>query len=163
MPEGALSIRLTALEDWQILKQIRLASLRDAPSAFVQTHAQASAISDQEWQDRAAGLSEPRIIMAFIDGKAVGMIGGIRYEGEFNMASMWVSPEFRQIGIASKLITGLKTFARNQGYIQLILQVAAANNAAIQCYLRQGFQLCDNSAGAAPSFDDNDRKMVCLL
>jgi hypothetical protein len=47
-------IRPTEESDWERLKSIRLAALRDAPTAFGVSHAQAAANSDEQWKPAAA-------------------------------------------------------------------------------------------------------------
>jgi hypothetical protein len=53
--DTAIVIRQTVAADWPALKQLRLAALRDAPTAFGVTHAQALGNSDAQWQARADG------------------------------------------------------------------------------------------------------------
>jgi hypothetical protein len=50
-----MMIRLTTEADWEVLREMRLASLLDTPTAFGVTHASAAANSEAQWRDRAAG------------------------------------------------------------------------------------------------------------
>ena len=48
-----MDIRLTQTEDWMLLKQVRLAALLDAPTAFGVSHQAAASYTDEQWQERA--------------------------------------------------------------------------------------------------------------
>ncbi|MFP3520210.1 GNAT family N-acetyltransferase, partial [Pseudomonas sp. SIMBA_077] len=47
-----MDIRPTQTKDWRLLKQVRLAALQDAPTAFGVSYQSAARYSDQQWQDR---------------------------------------------------------------------------------------------------------------
>ncbi|MFI6948964.1 GNAT family N-acetyltransferase [Streptomyces sp. NPDC050422] len=53
-------IRPVRAEEWQLVRELRLAALQDpvAPVAFLETYEQASERSDDFWRERAAGGSE---------------------------------------------------------------------------------------------------------
>ena len=46
-------IRPTTMTDWQLLRDIRLHALRDAPDAFSSTYAREAAFDEIEWRQRA--------------------------------------------------------------------------------------------------------------
>ena len=135
-----MEIRSTTADDWAILKEIRLAALRDAPTAFGVSHATAAAYSDAQWRERAAG-PHPEFLLAFRDGVAVGMIGGgvSAATGEYNLIAMWVKPECRGDGAAALLVDAIKTSAAAKGHTRIVLDVAPENAKAAAFYQRQGF------------------------
>ena len=45
-------VRETVAQDWQALRDIRLAALQDAPDAFASTYAEQAAFTEADWQDR---------------------------------------------------------------------------------------------------------------
>jgi ribosomal protein S18 acetylase RimI-like enzyme len=133
-------IRRTTEEDWKTLKQIRLASLRDAPTAFGVSHASAAAESDSQWRERASGRGRAEFLLAFVDGVAVGMVGGaVSAESEFNLIAMWVRPEYRGTAAASLLVEAIKERAAARGHARVVLDVAPDNCRAAAFYQRQGF------------------------
>lgn len=133
-------IRHTTEADWKILKEIRLASLRDAPSAFGVSHASAAAESDTQWRDRASGGGRAEFLLAFVDGVAVGMVGGaVSAKSEFNLIAMWVRPEFRGTAAACLLVEAIKERAAARGHSRLVLDVAPDNRRAAAFYQKQGF------------------------
>ena len=52
-----MDIRPTQTKDWRLLKQVRLAALQDAPTAFGVSYQSAARYSDQQWQERASGAT----------------------------------------------------------------------------------------------------------
>lgn len=135
-----MAIRATSADDWAVLKAIRLAALKDAPTAFGISHATAAAYTDAQWRERAAG-PHPLFLLAFRDGEAIGMIGGgvSAATGEYNLIAMWVQPEHRGSDTAAQLVTALKASAAAQGHTRIVLDVAPANARAAAFYRRQGF------------------------
>lgn len=133
-------IRRTTEEDWEALKAIRLASLRDAPTAFGVSHATAAAESESRWRERASGRGRGEFLLAFVDGVAVGMVGGaVSAQSEFNLIAMWVAPEYRGTAAATLLVAAIKARARERGHARVVLDVAPDNRRAAAFYQRQGF------------------------
>jgi ribosomal protein S18 acetylase RimI-like enzyme len=133
-------IRSTTDEDWESLKEIRLASLIDAPTAFGLTQATAAAYTDAQWRDRAAGRTRAEYLLAFMDGEAAGMIGGFVSEAlEFNLIGMWVKPAYRGTALAAGLVDSIKMRAAAQGHDRVVLDVSPENARAAAFYRKQGF------------------------
>lgn len=133
-------IRPTTEEDWEILKEIRLASLLDAPTAFGVSHADAAAYSDAQWRDRAARRGPAEFLLAFINGGAAGMVGGVMSQtSELNLIAMWVQPEYRGTAVAAGLVDSIKTRAVSQGHTRIVLDVSPNNERAAAFYRKQGF------------------------
>jgi ribosomal protein S18 acetylase RimI-like enzyme len=135
-----MEIRATTADDWAALKEIRLAALRDAPTAFGVSHATAAAYSEEQWRERAAG-PHLEFLLAFRDGVAAGMIGGgvSAATGEYNLIAMWVQPEHRGSDIAACLVAAIKASAAAKGHARIVLDVAPENARAAAFYQRQGF------------------------
>jgi ribosomal protein S18 acetylase RimI-like enzyme len=136
-------IRPTCEEDRRALKDVRLAALLDAPEAFGVSHATASGYTESQWRERASG-PHPRFWLAFLDGEAVGMIGGgVSARQRYNLIGMWLAPQVRGSGIAAQLVGAVKDEARSQGYGSVYLDVAPGNRRAVVFYERQGFAFID--------------------
>jgi ribosomal protein S18 acetylase RimI-like enzyme len=135
-----MEIRATTADDWAILKEIRLAALKDAPTAFGVSYSTAAAYTDAQWRERAAG-PHPLFLLAFLDGEAIGMIGGgvSAAIGEYNLIAMWVRPEHRGGGAAAHLVAAIKASAAAKGHTRIVLDVAPENARAAAFYRRQGF------------------------
>ena len=135
-----MQIRATCTEDWETLKEIRLAALKDAPTAFGVSYAMAAAYTDAQWRERATG-PHPEFLLAFRDGVAAGMIGGgvSAATGEYNLIAMWVKPEYRGTDTAAQLVTAVKASATARGHARIVLDVAPENARASVFYRKQGF------------------------
>lgn len=135
-----MEIRATSADDWKTLKEIRLAALLDAPTAFGVSYATAAAYNDAQWRERAAG-PHPEFLLAVRDGVAVGMIGGgvSAATSEYNLIAMWVRPEYRGTEAAARLVAAIKAKATAQGHSRVVLDVAPDNARAAAFYQRQGF------------------------
>lgn len=134
-------IRPTTQDDWLALKAIRLAALRDAPTAFGVTHASAAGDSDARWRQRAAPGDGATFLLALADDVAVGLVGHhAAGDGDaWNVIAMWVAPAWRGKGVAEGLVAAVKTRALAQGQARLVLDVAPSNGRAVAFYHRQGF------------------------
>ncbi|HEY0490680.1 MAG TPA: GNAT family N-acetyltransferase, partial [Telluria sp.] len=133
-------IRATTEEDWEVLREIRLAALADAPTAFGATYASAAANSDQQWRDRAAGRGPAQFKLAFADGAAVGIIAGVvGAAADLNLIAMWVRPRYRGAGVAAALVEAVKEHAAVAGHLRVVLDVSQDNHRAVAFYRKMGF------------------------
>lgn len=133
-------IRSTTDEDWEVLKEIRLASLLDAPTAFGVSHATVAAYSDSDWRERAANRGQAQFLLALLNGKAVGMVGGvISATSDLNLIAMWVRHEYRGTVAAASLVDAIKERAVSHGHARVILDVSPDNERALAFYRKQGF------------------------
>lgn len=154
-------IRHTIEEDWETLKEIRLASLRDAPTAFGVSHATAAAESDSQWRDRASGRGRAEFLLAFVHGVAVGMVGGaLSAQSEFYLIAMWVRPEYRGTAAASSLVDAIKERALALGHAHVVLDVAPDNQRAAAFYRKQGFSFLPDWEALASHPEINVQKMA---
>jgi ribosomal protein S18 acetylase RimI-like enzyme len=137
-------IRPTEESDWERLKSIRLAALRDAPTAFGVSHAQAAANSDEQWKTRASGATLPRFWLAVDGDAAIGLAGGgIDQAGRYNLIAMWVAPAQRGSDAARRLVDAVKSHALGLGHARVVLDVDPDNVRAARFYQREGFVFLD--------------------
>lgn len=135
-----LTIRATLEDDWERLKQVRLAALCDTPTAFGVSYATAAANSDTQWRDRASGRGAAQFVLAFVDGVAAGLAGGVvSPASELELIAMWVRPEYRGAGVAASLVGTIKKRAIEQGHESVVLSVSPSNERAAAFYRKQGF------------------------
>lgn len=137
-------IRPTEESDWELLKSIRLAALRDAPAAFGVSHAQAASNSDEQWQARASGATLPRFWLAVDGDDTVGLAGGgIDQHGRYNLIAMWVAPAQRGSDAARRLVDAVKAHALELKHARVVLDVDPDNARAARFYQREGFVFLD--------------------
>lgn len=138
-----MDIRLTQRDDWALLKQTRLAALQDMPTAFAVTYQTAVGYSDQQWQERAAGMGT-QFWLALEGARPVGMIGaGFNGAGRYELIGMWVAPDARGSAAAAGLVAAVKARAAERGVAAVFLEVAPDNGRAVSFYRRQGFGFLD--------------------
>lgn len=126
------------LEDWQLLRTIRLQSLQEVPAAYASTYERELAFTDLDWQER---LATARTYLA-VDaaGAAVGTATALWLRnGEMALVGMYVAPEHRGTGCAQALIEAVVELTRRRHGLRVTLQVMDGNDRAARCYERFGF------------------------
>lgn len=156
-------IRLVRAEEWQLVRELRLAALQDpvAPVAFLETYEQSLERSDDFWQERAAGASEAgaggvrQFVAEAPDGSWAGTVtvlierpeDEVRFgEGavvhQAHVVGVFVRPEARGIGLAEELFRAGMDWAWSLGepLIERVrLYVHEDNPRAAALYRRIGF------------------------
>jgi GNAT superfamily N-acetyltransferase len=126
-------------DDWQAFRQVRLASLADAPYAFGSTLAREQDFDEATWRHRLApgnGVA----VLAYADLDPVGVMG--IYEprpGRALLVAAWVDPAARGRGVGDALVAEVLAWARERGYAEVGLRVADGNEPARKLFLRNGF------------------------
>ena len=134
-----VSVRATGPGDWEQVRNVRLAALRDAPSAFASTYEREAAYSEEQWRgwfgDRfalfLAGLPDR--------GEPAGLAGVFDRDDEAALVSMWVRPDARGHGVGEALVSAVAGWAKSRHAGTLSLWVAQANDSARRLYERCGF------------------------
>ena len=144
-------VRRVETGDASLLKRVRLAALRDTPSAFGSTYEREVLFSDAEWEGRArasAQGSDRATYFAESDGAVVGLVGGFRAvpgAERVDLVSMWVAPEMRHRGIARLLVGAVIDLATETSAREVALWVTRGNTAAESLYQSMGFGLTGNT------------------
>lgn len=149
---GVIDIRELTAEDWPIWRELRLAALAEAPSAFGSRLVDWQHAPEIRWRER---LSIPGSynLVANLDGRPAGMASGISAEDDpdaIELISMWVSPAARGQQVGDRLVTAVVDRARDRGASRVVLAVAADNPAATALYHRNGFQDTDEPPRPMP-------------
>jgi len=133
------------LDEGTSLKAIRLAALREAPSAFGSTYRSEAALDDGHWERRASIGSAGdagATYLAVVDDCVVGLAAGFRSDasvGDVDLVSMWVDPSVRRMGIARRLVDAVVCWAAATGAASVNLWVTRGNDAAAALYEAAGF------------------------
>ena len=141
----AVHVRQLQAGEWATLRTVRLAALADAPEAFGSTMARELAFGEAEWRDRAA--TAPNFI-AWNEDEPVGLVtvicrqndDGTGSPAEWELVSMWVSPDARGSGAADLLVATVAGVVRAGSGQEVTLWVADGNDRARAFYLRAGFR-----------------------
>ena len=127
-------------DDWQEFREVRLASLAEAPDAFGSTYADWVDAAEERWRARLTDV--PLTLVARRDGRPVGVVSGagatLEGANAVELISMWVSPAERGTGLAARLIAGVVAWAADRG-LPTFLMVRVGNEPALAAYERAGF------------------------
>ena len=134
-------IRATRREDWQLLRDVRLRALQEAPYAFLTTYEEAAVHPDDLWQERATPGDRAVTFVLEGDGRFEGIVAGFADEEAptVYLVAMWVAPERRGSGVARQLVEQVVEWARGRGADRVILSVEPRNERAARLYERCGF------------------------
>jgi ribosomal protein S18 acetylase RimI-like enzyme len=142
-----VAIHIVQGSDWRSYREIRLAALHDAPSAFALTWQQEASFATKRWRERAQRSQdgETDIIVVAVDeaGRWVGLAGGYRpgdRGADAELISMWVAPGSRGIGVGRGLVSAVLSWAQRRGASTVGLWVNEANRPAISLYEKAGFR-----------------------
>lgn len=85
------------------------------------------------------------VVLAYINELPVGC-GAIKEYDERTMEvkRMFVSPAYRNRGIASKVLKELEQWSKELGYVQCILETGKKQTEAVQLYHKNNYQVIPN-------------------
>lgn len=162
-----VKVRRITAGDAMALKEIRLASLLDAPAAFASRYETNIKRSDDEWHERAkAGASGVEQATFFVENgdEIVAMVGAYVEEEAtqaIELVSMWVAPHFRGQGAGQLLIEAVRNWASAAGRASISLWVIHGNDHAQELYKRAGF-VATGDIQPVPSNESVDESRMTL-
>jgi GNAT superfamily N-acetyltransferase len=138
-------VRAATAEEWQVLRDIRLDALRDAPTAFGSTYAKQAAYAEADWRRRISGGAT---FFAFASGHDAatpdGLVGGFQEKPEtVELVSLWVRPRARGLGVGDALVVAVIDWAGTVNAASVHLWLTEANQHARKLYERCGFRPTD--------------------
>jgi GNAT superfamily N-acetyltransferase len=139
-------------EEWQVVREVRLAALRADPGAFYAVLADEQGLDESAWR-RRAGAGSTVVAVDGTTGSPVGCATVVHEEGGppggRHLVGMWVAPQSRGGGVATRLLDAAAGRARSQGARVLTLWVVRTNAAARGLYAARGFVESDVPPGVA--------------
>lgn len=132
-------VREVTNDDWEIMRDVRLAALREAPYAFSSTYAREVAFTEAQWRARISARSVTFFGYASPAAEPAGLAGVLVTDGEADLVSMWVRPPARGSGIGEALIATAAGWTAARGHAALSLWVTETNGPARRLYERCGF------------------------
>jgi GNAT superfamily N-acetyltransferase len=137
---GTIRVRRVSDDEWETLRAMRLAALRDAPYAFASTYQREESWDAAQWR---RAVRTAAWFLAWDGGEPVGIVAAFAEPGapatERHLVSLWVAPHRRGAGIATALYDAVARWARGDGATSLVLWVTEGNDAAGRTYQRLGF------------------------
>lgn len=130
--------------EWSLYKSLRLSALKESPDAFGGTYEVARQHKDEFWQSRLRDLSSRTDcpVLAQVDSEAAGLAWGKINPSDPETAhlfQMWVSPNFRGLGIGKELLHTVIAWGKSQCAKTIELDVTSGNSPARNLYSAVGF------------------------
>jgi RimJ/RimL family protein N-acetyltransferase len=126
--------------EWVILREMRLAALRESPETFLSSHSEESAFEERKWR---AEFVRGEWTIEIRNDKPIALVGVTREQGtppdECYLEYMWVSPGFRRRGVATDLIKNVLRRLLNRGFVTIWLWILDGNEPARRLYEKFGF------------------------
>ena len=133
-------VREITADDWELMRDVRLSALAEAPSAFGSTYAREAAFGEPQWRGRINDRSVT--FFAHVDPAVpapVGLAGVYVEDGVADLVSMWVSPPARGLRVGEALVEAAASWAAARDFGALFLWVTESNAAARRLYERCAF------------------------
>jgi GNAT superfamily N-acetyltransferase len=136
-------VRRVTEDDWRQLKEVRLAALAEAPTAFGSSLRREQDFDEDRWR---AWTRSAVMFMAFVEGLPVGMAAGVCgvSDVERKLVAMWVDPGWRGRETASRLLSSVIGWAGSESSERVTLWVAEGNDSARRFYERRCFEVTGN-------------------
>ncbi len=140
----SVTVRRATADEWEMVRDIRLAALQDAPYAFGSTYARERDFDEETWRGRLGNPDNPTFL-AFDGDRPIGIDGVYTENGDRILVAMWVAPGARRGGVGAALTEAVCEWARVRGDNRIYLGVADGNDAARRLYERLGFVMTGKS------------------
>lgn len=141
----SLTVRRIAAHQGAVLRELRTASLREAPYAFGETLEEAlsaDASSFDETADRHANSSDTASFLLYTEGHPAGLVGAFIEETPEKRAfvyALWVAPAVRHLRGGELLVNAAAQWLATQGSREVHAWIADENRNAMRFYERLGF------------------------
>lgn len=140
--DGAVVVTVARPDDVEVVRELRLAALANAPDAFWRTYAEEVDRPLGWWRERVR--TAKRWLIATHHGHPSGLAametGHGGREDRPHLVSLWVAPSVRGCGVADALVRTVLEVAHAEGAAVVTLEVGDTNAPAIALYRRHGFR-----------------------
>jgi ribosomal protein S18 acetylase RimI-like enzyme len=133
-------VRLVDADEWELARDVRLAALREAPSAFGSSYAREAPFTREQWRGRLSSDRSVTFLAELPDRDEPAGLAGVYEEGGIaDLMAMWVRPTARGRGVGEALVEAAADWAKARDHDTLYLWVTETNGAARRLYERCGF------------------------
>lgn len=138
-------IHRTTAADWELLREVRLRALADAPRAFASTLEVERDFPESHWRQVAGSDDHHAAFVLAEGGRFDGLVRCFfTYEpGTVFLVNMWVAPDQRRRGQAQVLLESVVSWARERGARRVALSLEDVNWPARRLYERNGFAVSE--------------------
>lgn len=130
-------VRPATSEEVDALAQIGLAAWCKGIKPLVPTEVAIAIARDNPFLPFLLEMGS-NILVADIDGQAAGI--GACEQADDTISDIWVAPAFEGRGAGSALVRALEAQIRERGHTEARIEVAAANERALELYQRLGYR-----------------------
>jgi ribosomal protein S18 acetylase RimI-like enzyme len=134
-------VREVTPDDWETMRDVRLAALREEPFAFGSSYAREAAFTQEQWRGRINDRSVNYLAYRPESPEPAGLAGVYVADGVANVVSLWVRPSARGHGVGEALIGATADWAKARDHDSIVLWVTESNAPARKLYDRCGFAL----------------------
>ena len=137
---GMVLVREVTAGDWQLMRDVRLAALAEAPYAFGSSYAREAAFTEAQWRGRISARSVTYFAYDEPDHVTPAGLAGVYVEDLApHVVSLWVRPAFRGRGVGEALLGATVAWVKSRSFPALFLWVTESNAPARRLYARCGF------------------------
>ena len=139
------TVRRLGAGEADLLRDLRLRALGDAPMAFGSTLAREEGYEPERRERWAADSASGERQAIFIAEPQAGMASGVIDDEDRALAhlyAMWVAPQARGTGAGEALVQAVVAWAADRGAERLTTSVTEGNAAAAALYAAAGFADC---------------------
>jgi ribosomal protein S18 acetylase RimI-like enzyme len=139
-------------QEWEILRDVRLAALEDCPKAFLGSRNDEAARTPAEWRACLESESDDWYVARSSDHviSVAKFVTPPEHPNWRYVESVWVFPDYRKSGVAHRLVTMLLDKAQLAGVERVALWVFEGNEEAFSFYDRLRF----TRTGRTQTLDD---------
>ena len=168
-----VTVRSLGEDDWREFKAIRLAALRDSPDAFAASAEDEEGFEEDFWRLRVRRST--RLVAVRLDddsqaeGQAVGVVSlgqGKDEEGRVaEIFGLWVAPDARGTGVATKLVEASAERAKRDGRTHVSYWVGTDNGRAVAFASGIGFRPTDfrRPMRVTPGDGEDDEEEIAMV
>jgi ribosomal protein S18 acetylase RimI-like enzyme len=141
----SLTVRRIAADQGAVFRELRTASLREAPYAFGETLEDALSADTSTFDATAADhacSSEATSFILYTEGHPAGLIGACfdsSADRRAFVSELWVAPAVRHLRGGELLVNTASEWLAREGAREVYAWVADANRTAMRFYERLGF------------------------
>ncbi len=133
-------VREITADDWQLMRDVRLTSLAEAPYAFGSSYEREAAFTEATWRGRFNEQSVTFVAHEESAGPGPAALAGVYVKGEDpDLVAMWVRPAARGRGVGEALVAAAASWVKARDLATLFLWVTESNAPARRLYERCGF------------------------
>jgi ribosomal protein S18 acetylase RimI-like enzyme len=142
-----IKLRWLEADDWQDLRDMRLAALADSPKFFLSTHKKEERYKERRWRKE---FRRGEWALAYLDGRPIGMAGVTWFKDipkcDRYIEYLWIDPARRRKGIASAFARMIIDELADDRIGTIWLWVMDGNRPASDLYTSLGFEAVGKSS-----------------